>query len=251
VSLSFARRLEIFVAPGRVQVWRRGWRRSAAVSRACAASRLADWRPAIDALGDALAEATPKHAAARVVVSNHFVRYALLPRAVGARRDERDALARHALETVFGSDGQEWAVVAARPGCAADNIAAAVERPFLEALAELLGEWRLRAYAAYPLLAQAYDRCRRRIGSDGGWLVVAEPGRACVGLVRGGAWQALRSQRVAGAVSQALPLLLEHTRLGCGEGDQTLPLYYGAQDDESWSGHELPGWRVDSVAAFA
>src|SRR5688572_27267169 len=93
----------------------------------------ANWQAAVDALPSALAGS--KGAGVTVVLSNHFVRYALLPWLPSLKsEDEWLALARHRLELVHGHAGEDWVVRCAETAPRGARVACAVDRGLLEAV---------------------------------------------------------------------------------------------------------------------
>jgi hypothetical protein len=220
VSPSWRDRIEVFLAPDRVDLTRipRGLtpRPGLVHSQPCAAGQDADWRPAVDALGRALEALAWKNADAFVTLSNHFVRLALVPRsAEAARRDERIALARHHLRLVYGDRADVWDVALGEHG-AGDAVAAAVDPELVAAVRDACSAARVRLAATTPFLAEAFNSARPYLPSGAAWLAVGEPGRICVACLDGARWVALRSQRSQGELAASLPLALEQCRLAEG-----------------------------------
>lgn len=214
-------RIAVFLAPDRVDLTliRRGVRRRAAAvhSQECAAgASAADWRPAIGALRTALDALDWRRAEAEVTLSNHFVRLALVPGAgAAARNDERAALARHALRSTFGERAVEWLVALGEPATE-DGLAAGIDAQLLEALRAALAPASIALVAVRPFLADAFNGARRALAPGAAWLAVAEPGRLCVAHLEAGRWVALRSQRTADPLPEALVTLLEQMCLAHG-----------------------------------
>jgi hypothetical protein len=221
VSLSWRDRVDVFLAPDRVDLtWRRrGLRRhvAAACSRDCPpGASAADWRPAIAALGGALEALGGRRADAQVTLSNHFVRFALVPGAGSlARADERRALARHVLRTVFGDHAESWTIALAEP-VSGDGVAAGVDSELVAALRAACASASVTLGAVRPFLAAAFDRARPSLAPGAAWFAAAEPGRVCVAHLDGRRWVALRSQRAVDPLPEALALALDQTRLAHG-----------------------------------
>ena len=115
-----------------------------------------------------------------VVLSNHFVRYAVIPALDGAAsREEELALARFHFARVHGERVKGWEVRLS-PGT---RLACAVDAALVEGL---------KACASVqPFLMWAFNRWRRRIPRSGAWLVLREPERVCVGMVAGNDWRSV------------------------------------------------------------
>ena len=143
------------------------------------------WQGALEELGRRLA-ALRGRADVTVVLSNHFVRYAVLPdRGGAASADEELALARFHLAKIHGDRAKVWEVRVS------DGLACAIDAALLEALkACFKAAGKARLVSVQPYLMAAYNRARNRIPREGAWLVLAESGRTCLARLaaRGWAW---------------------------------------------------------------
>jgi len=220
VSPSWRDRVSIFFGPGHVHLARygRGWKRQPGMglSVACGDATAGAWPPALETLRRALANLHWQGADARVTVSNHFVRYALVPAAGRLRGDgERVAAARHALRATYGERAELWRVVLGDGG-GGDAVAAGMEPELVDGIATALAAANLRALAIEPFLATAFNLCRGAIGRVPAWLAAAEPGRVCVAFVDGRGWRRLHTERLRAGLEDELALVLERSRLAGG-----------------------------------
>ena len=224
-------RVTISLGPTRVHLARRarGWRPRVVMSHsvdcepgegapsAGTSSTGAPWQAAVEALGRALGTLAWRDADAFVAVSNHFVRYALVPEAAKLRNDvERLAAARHRLHAVYGEHAEHWRIVLSTPGEDGVALAAAIEPELLAGIVATLTAVNLRPTRIEPLLVTAFNLCWRSMRTAPAWLAVAEPGRVCLAYVERGAWRGLRSERLRSPLAEALPELLERSRLADG-----------------------------------
>jgi hypothetical protein len=191
-------------------------------------------------LETAAAGGTFKDSVARVTVSNHFVRFALVPRVPGLTRRERDALVEHHFASVFGDNPASWRIVASELAPSTHMLGAAIAREFLDRLVEVLRYAGMRVRAIEPYLAKGYNAFRGSAKVEAGWLAVAEPGRACVAYVSEGRWLALRNQRLAAPLSASLPPLLEQTMLATGTRIGSGTVYLVSRDEA------MPAFPADS-----
>ncbi len=189
----------------------------------------ASWPASIETLGRALSGYAPAGTEVRSVVSNHFVRYALVPGIDGLASDEeRVALARHQLLTVYGERAAGWRVALAEHGARAAGLAAALDAELLEALSATVTAAGLTPRAVEPLLATAFNACRREIGNRAAWLAVAEPDRLCVAHLARGAWIEVRNARAPRGPGAELAAVLEQLRLTLGA--QPGPVFVAARE---------------------
>jgi len=251
VSPSWRDRVSVFFAPGHVHLARyaKGWKPAPAVghSIACGEPAVTDWQPALEALRRGLATLGWQGADATVTVSNHFVRYALVPAAGKLRGEgERTAAARHALRLTYGERADRWCAVLGRAGDG-DAIAAGMEPELVEGIAAALAGAGLRPVAIEPFLATAFNCCRRSIGRQPAWLATAEPGRVCVAYLERGGWRRLRSERVRARLEDELPAALERLRLADGIEAGPGRVLLVARDEQQVEFAPASGWSLERV----
>lgn len=159
------------------------------------------WQPAVDALAQVLDTAGRTQAA--VVLSNHFMRYLVLPRnadITGA--PEWEAYARHRFTAAHGAAARRWSLRLSADGADAPRVASAVDAALLAQLREMFARKHVPLASIQPYLMASFNRCRTRFEGKNAWFVSHEPGRLSFGLLRQGAWHSIRNRR-AGADWQA------------------------------------------------
>jgi hypothetical protein len=126
-----------------------------------------------------------------VVLSNHFVRYAVLPEHDGAATPQEElALARFQFARIHGERAKGWEVrVCERLACAID--AAALES--IRVAFPRAGKARL--VSVQPSLMAGYNRERRRIPREGAWLVLSEAERTCLARLAPQGWASVYNGR--------------------------------------------------------
>lgn len=167
------------------------------------------WRAAVDVLPEAIALAGLRRPEVTVVLSNHFVRYALLPWNATLRTEaEWLAFARHRFSSVHGPAAEQWAIRVSATDPQGPRIASAIDRALLAALAqEISGAASL--VSVQPYLMAAFNRMRPLIGPASCWLVLEEPGRLTLALIQNGVWRTIRSRRKDEHWRLTLPEILE------------------------------------------
>ncbi|HUF79602.1 MAG TPA: hypothetical protein VMN03_00590 [Burkholderiales bacterium] len=169
-----------------------------------------NWQAAVDALPSALAAAAPGKPQATVILSNHFVRYAVLPwNAALNSGDEWLAYARHRMESVHGHAVAEWDLRVSATTRNGARMVCATDRALLEAVGARIAESGAELVSVQPYLMTAFNRMRERLETDACWLVLDEPGRLTLALIRDGGWCSIRSRRVNGDWRRNLPDILE------------------------------------------
>ena len=153
--------------------------------------------------GDPVAELKRRADGRRVtvVLSNHYVRYAVL-RPSKALRSARDwqAYARHVFEATYGAPARNWEIRLS------GRVAAAIDAPLLGELRTIPG---LRS--VQPCFMAAFNR--RRVRPKSSWFVVQEPGRIAVGLFIDDEWQLIRTRRIDAGWAGGLEDVLDREAL--------------------------------------
>lgn len=168
------------------------------------------WRPALAAMSKVLQAQTPRAADATVVLSNHFVRYVLLKAdARVSSRSEWLEYASHRFEKTYGARARAWDVQFAETGADHPRLASAIDKALLDAIAAAFRGSRARLKSVQPYLMVAFNQALPSIKHSSFWLVVHEPGRLLLGLVRDGFWRSVRGRQADANWLEALPQTLQ------------------------------------------
>jgi len=201
------------------------------------------WRATIDVLPAALVATGASRPDVSVVLSNSFVRYALLPWNPALRTDaEWIALAKHRLESVHGEAAGPWEVRVTETMRGGPLVACAVERSLLDALEAKIAEGRARMLSVQPYLMAAFNRLRHKISNQTCWLVIEEPGCLLLVLIQRGSWVSIRSRRVDEHWRERFPEILERESalVSLGEACTEVVVYTPtAFETDSFSGYHL------------
>jgi hypothetical protein len=157
----------------------------------------AHWTGALAALDALLAKSDWQGALARIVLSDHWVRYAMVPysAALGGSA-ERLAHARHVLTGIYGEIVAEWTVTLAngRPGQA--QVVCAVPTALLEELHAMLARHKIPLRSLQPQLVCAYNHWRAQLPDGGAWFVSIEQGSLAAARLGRGGWDRVHSVRI-------------------------------------------------------
>jgi hypothetical protein len=184
--------LRIGLSPSEVSLAReRGLLRKAVVERKTLACDPAFGAQPWDGALQALKDCDPG-LPATVVLSNHFVRYALVPWSDALDGEaEEDAYVRHHFARIHGERASGWALRWTDAG--PSRLASAIDKALLEALRQALP----RLVSVQPYLMAAINRCRGAIPKAGAWLALVEADRACIALHAGGGWRSVQNAKGA------------------------------------------------------
>lgn len=184
------------------------------------------WAAGVRLLGGLL-EGAARPVSLSVVLSNHFVRYAVVPWTEGVRGEsQRLAVARAQFLGLFGAEAAAWAAALEPARHGQPAMAAAVDAGLLDSLRALAARGRgVRLRSVQPHLAAALNACRRALAA-GDSLALAEPGRLTIAFRRGDAWSEVVSRRVATEdgeqLASALRQCLEVDTMAGGSGSVLL-----------------------------
>ncbi|HKO89416.1 MAG TPA: hypothetical protein VJU83_12985 [Burkholderiales bacterium] len=243
-------RVDVLLAPTEVQLVRRPARGSALERRYPVNEPT--WQTAAAALAHGLSELGWRNARLQVRLSNHFVRYALVPGADKLRNQaERIAAAQHQLRSLYGERADTWLIVPAT--VRGDNrLVAAVDKGLVETLAAATAGPGLQLRRVEALLIWCYNQVRRRIDNRPTWLTIVEPGRLCVAYFDNKAWGFVRNERLRSAPQEEIPVILE--RLCLAEGAKPgRVLMFGADLsfstwNEAWTVEHADPLRDEALA---
>ncbi len=172
---------------------RRGRPRERSVLACEPASGSEPWRGAVAAL-----HAMPLPACRlSVELSAHLVRYALLPwsEALETAREE-EAYVRHHFASIYGERAKGWAVRASDAASGAPRLASAVDRALIEEIkAAVKGRRGVRLVSIQPQLMSRFNAWRAAVPTQGAWVVLAEPDRACIALHGRDGWRSVQNAK--------------------------------------------------------
>jgi hypothetical protein len=208
------------------------------------------WQEPLAALQAALRDRQWQGAPIQVVLSNHFVRYVLVPwSAQLANRQERQAYVRHCFNAAYGDPGKHWDMRMSDAGLDKPSLASGIDQHLLASLTTMLETAGMPLHGIFPHLMMAANQSRRLLSKGVQWLVVVEASRLCMALLDHGNWKAVRSYPVGQDWRQELNLLLTRESVLLGDEHQAWPvLVYG---HESQALPALPGRKVSAVSSTA
>jgi hypothetical protein len=168
------------------------------------------WAGALKALDAAVPALSGGRSYASVILSNHFMRYALVPWS-DALSDAKEeiAYAQHSFSELYGRDGGEWELRISRGRGCMPQMASAVDRRLLGSLRESLERAGIGLKSIQPHLMQAYNACHAALRGRSAWLALVEDGNLCLALLQKGHWSWVRSMRIGSHWLEELPRLLE------------------------------------------
>ncbi|HEX4944873.1 MAG TPA: hypothetical protein VFV55_11010 [Usitatibacteraceae bacterium] len=188
------------------------------------------WRSAIDVLAQGVAQLAERPASVRIVLSNHFVRYAIAPWRDDMRSPaEREGFIRHCFRENYGDAAEGWVIRENPEPYGRASLACAVDRELVDAVRDVFRGTRLSLAAIQPLFMAAFNKYRKALGSTGCFLVY-EKGRLCGATYADGEWRSALAVRVEEGCFNAATIERELLLQGVPED---FPVFLCQVDDAS------------------
>ena len=174
-----------------------------------------------------------------VVLSNHFVRYALVPWSDAlAGAAEEEAYLRHHFARIHGERAKSWLLRSSIDAPGAARLCSAIDRGLLEELKACFPKGgKARLVSVQPQLMAVFNRARAAIPRSGAWLMLVEADRACAALHAKGRWQSVQNAR-----GEWLALLERERHRAAGAVPDLVLL-----DADAAMPAEAPGWKLQRL----
>lgn len=206
------------------------------------------WRPALLALESALPGVAKGRTAATVVLSNQFLRYALVPWQAGLADSQEDlSYTRHCFTKVYGKAALQWEVRLSHQAAEKPRLAGGVDAELLEGLRSMFARPGITLRSIQPHLMAAFNDARGRLRQRSAWLALLEPGHLCLALLRDGHWSRVRSQRIDGTWREELPRILEREAFLADDPEVPQDVYAGQLEPGDMVLPELDGWQFHAL----
>jgi hypothetical protein len=208
-------RLSLFIAPDRIVMVRsRGMLRPKVVAKNIItvpgmASEM-NWQAAIETLANIMqSDLDWQSSIVDVVLSNHFVRYQLIPwSAEISSADERAAYVHESFAQVYGDAMAHWVFSVSTTASGAAWFAGAMDRALLAQLESMVDQAKSQLRSVRPHLMSAFNLARRSIQGKNLWFVQIEKNKLLLGLINNGRWQSVSSHQLSDVQWQSQLLIL-------------------------------------------
>jgi hypothetical protein len=178
------------------------------------------WQPAIRVMRLLLKQAGSGNANAKIILSNHFVRFQLVKAQPDLGSiDEEKGFVRFSFAEVYGNEADHWSL---RWGSGLDiaaQVASAIDQTLLDNIENILAEADIKLTSMQPYLMAAFNHVRQSIDVKPVWFVLVEEGRICIALLLKGNWKMLHSSKLGNDWAAELPNTIEREfqRIGLTE----------------------------------
>ena len=209
----------------------------------CVSEANGAWQGALQKLQGVLA--TQAVADATVVLSNHFVRYVLVPWSDALNgADEELAFARHCFAKVYGDAAAGWEVRVSDEKPGAPRVASAVDRQLIEALRSAFAQSAIALRSVQPFLMISFNRWRGEFRRRDAWFVIAERGRYCCAAIEKQQWRNVRSGKLGDGFLQELPQLFKRELFLADGGESGRAVMLHVPEQPRFVSIPGSGWQV-------
>lgn len=174
------------------------------------ASGVAPWEAALQALDAELPRLCARKAVAKVILSNHFMRYAMIPWSDAlSDATEEEAYARHCFRQIYGADAEHWELRLSPQPAGLPQLASAMDKRLLAALRGVFKRHGVALKSVQPHLMAAYNNSRHTLHNRSAWFAMHEQGSLCLALLQQGHISSVRTLRSGSDWRDTLSLALE------------------------------------------
>lgn len=170
----------------------------------------APWSAALKRLEEKLTEFGGRRTTATVILSNHFMRYAMVPWSKTLKNEaEEIAFARHCFRQTYGDSAAAWEFRLSSEWAGTRQLASAVDGRLLAELRALFEKAGVALRSVQPYLMAVYNHCCAGLQKRNAWLALLEPGCLCLAQVQQGYLASVRTMRVDDNWHESLSPILE------------------------------------------
>lgn len=176
------------------------------------------WLPVITALRAAVNEFKQLRANTVITLSNHFMRYGLVPYSANASKPAEElALVRHHFTSIYGAMADNWTLRLSEDAHSDPRVASGVDQGLIDAIQTLFADTKLRLVSIQPYLMAAFNQWHHRFDKNA-WFALMEPGRLCLALLYDDKWHTLKTLKLSDDSFGDLAIFLQREKLLSSNG---------------------------------
>lgn len=176
------------------------------------------WNAVLAALDVLLAKPEWQKAVARLVIGDHWVRYACVPYSAALTGEaERLSHARHVLTNIYGEVVSQWTISLSDSPPGNSVVACAMPTGLIEELQVILRRHAIPLASLQPQLVCAYNHWRGRLPDNQGWFVSVDQGSLAAARVGARGWDYVHSVRIGADWAVELQRLQTFGRLASAQ----------------------------------
>lgn len=240
--------IQVFLAPERMD-WVRskgGFKpvQTAKITLPCSPIQGApDWEPVLRQLEKNLNDAAG--AELSITLSNHFVRYVILPpQAEITTPEEVSSYAAFRMREMYAERVDSWVLSVSEWSPVSGAVCAAISRDLMTRLEQMAQQYQCKLKEIEPYLASVYDHWQKLLDGNKTYLAVIETGRICIALLADGIWLSIRNQRILHDAADELLAALDQEAVLSGNKEAGERVHLFAPEHLGLDLPENCGWSV-------
>jgi len=251
--------LRVVLAPDQLVLVRLGWtltrhglipsvEAKSVVDCVPATSGETTWDTAIKTLEIELPKMLVRKTVAKVILSNHFMRYTLMPWSETLNDTaEEEVYARHCFRQLYGANADQWELRLSPERIVLPQLASAVDMHLLTALRGVFERQGVALNSIQPRLMAAYNNCRPALKECSAWFALYEPGCLCLALLQNGHWASVRTMRIGTDWLDTLSWMLEREAFLSDPNDASNAVFLWAPELGKSGLPESGWWQIHNL----
>lgn len=193
----------------------------------------------------------------KVVVSNHFVRYVVLPpQSEISSPEEVYSYASFRMREIYGAQTDAWTLSVSNWDPIDGAICAAINRELLTGLEEITVRHGIKLIGVEPYLASAVDHWCQQLSGERTYFALVETGRLCVAVWLNGVWHSIRNQKILQSIPNELLAILDQEAILSGYKTSAEQVYVFSPEQPELAFPPDSGWQIipiqtDQIPALA
>lgn len=203
------------------------------------------WTEPLAILKDAIKQEKFRSSHVSVMLSNHFVRYMLVPwNDMLLRSNEQQPYLQHLFRETYGDMATDYQlrISPAPPG--KSRIASAIDNTLMEQLRTTITDAGLRLNSIQPWLMYRFNKQRQQLSREGGWFVTVEQGVIGITGIAHGEWQRVQMLRYQHYWQHELHTTLERIYLSGDADNIAKRLYWSSAEAHQEAPSFNNEWQV-------
>lgn len=183
-----------------------------------------------------------------VTISNHFIRYVVLPPEDEITTpDEVFAYAGFRMREVYAERVNDWILSVSAWSPSSGAICAAISRELMMQIQELALRYKIKLIGIVPYLLSAFDQWHNVFDDKRTYFVLVETGRFCIALLKDNVWQNIRNQRILHNVEEELLAALDQEAIFYGHKEAVEEIRLFSPEHPSLTLPANCGWKIAPV----